>query len=84
MLISIGFFIAASLINTIYTLTTHNSGLFKAGDIIVIIFDIFYAAIILSIYSSGKFDITDRFIFMSLIKYNFYLIKCILGFITES
>ena len=75
LLISIGFFIAASLINTIYTLTTHHSGLFKVGDIIVIIFDIFYAAIILSIYSSGKFDITDRFIFMSLILFSLIFIS---------
>ena len=75
LLISIGFFIAASLINTIYTLTAHYSGLFKAGDIIVIIFDIFYAAIILSIYSSGKFDITDRFIFMSLILFSLIFIS---------
>ncbi len=69
LLISIAFFIVASLINSIYTLTAHYSALFKAGVFLVIIFDIFYAAIIFSIYSSGKFDITDRFIFMSLILF---------------
>jgi hypothetical protein len=75
LLISIGFFIAASLINTIYTLTAHYSVLFKVGIFIVILFDIFYAAIILSIYSSGKFDITNRFIFMSLILFTLIFIS---------
>ncbi|MCL4453004.1 MAG: hypothetical protein M1317_02735 [Candidatus Thermoplasmatota archaeon] len=64
--ISIGFFIAASLINTLYTLTGHHDLLFKTGLVFIILFDIFYAVILLSIYQTGKLQITDRLIFLSL------------------
>jgi len=85
LLLSIAFFILASLINTIYTLTAHYSILFKIGIFIVILFDIFYAAIILSIYSSGKFDLTNRFIFMSLILFLIIFIsEFILSISTDS
>ncbi|WP_337861177.1 hypothetical protein [Ferroplasma sp.] len=78
LLVSIGFFIAVSLINSIYTLTAHYSILFKFGIFIVIIFDIFYAAIIFSIYRTGKFNVTDKFIFMSLILFSLIFISEIL------
>ncbi|WP_298278294.1 hypothetical protein [Ferroplasma sp.] len=64
--ISIGFFIAASLINTLYTLTGRHDLLFKTGLVFIILFDIFYAVILLSIYQTGKLQITDRLIFLSL------------------
>lgn len=75
LLISISFFIVVSLISSIYTLTGNYSLLFKFGIFIVILFDVFYAAIILSIYSTGEFNITDRFIFMSIILFSLIFIS---------
>ena len=69
LIVSVVFFIAASLLNSIYTITAHFSVLYKIGILIVIIFDIFYGSIIFSIYQSGKFDITDRFIIMSFVLF---------------
>jgi hypothetical protein len=63
---SIGFFIIVSLVNTLFTLTGHNDLLFKISLIFIILFDVFYAAIVFSIYQSGKLKITDRLIFMSM------------------
>ena len=66
LLASIAFFIVASLINTVYSLSVHHSLLFKTGLVLIILFDVLYAVIALSIYQSGKLKITDRLIFLSL------------------
>ncbi len=66
LLASIAFFIVASLINTIYSISGHHSLLFKTGLVLIILFDVLYAVIALSIYQSGKLKITDRLIFLSL------------------
>ena len=63
---SIGFFIVVSLVNTLFALTGHNDLLFKIGLIFIILFNVFYAVIVFSIYQSRKLEITDRLIFMSL------------------
>ena len=45
LIVSVVFFIAASLVNSLYTITAHFSVLYKIGILIVIIFDIFYGSI---------------------------------------
>lgn len=64
--VSIIFFIIASLVNTLFTITGSKTILFNIGLIFIILFDVLYAAIVFSIYQSGKLEITDRLIFMSL------------------
>jgi hypothetical protein len=78
LLISIAFFIVASLINSIYTLTAHYNLLLKIGVFVVILFDAFYATIVYSIYKTEEFDITDKLIFMSLILFSLIFISEIL------
>jgi MFS family permease len=63
---SLGFFIVASLVNTLYALTGHHDLLFKTALVFIILSDVFYAIIVLSLYQTGKLQITDRLIFLSL------------------